>query len=178
MRRARGKSLGTLQLVGDDVGVVTLRRLEASDAEWIFEACQDADIQRWTLVPRPYLRENAESFVREGVGELSTWAIVDDDDARPIGMISIHAINDGVASIGYWVAPWGRGSGAASAAVRRVVEMARAMGARAVTADVAEANVASRRTVERCGFTVASIEPLVCRDNGVAVDALRYRLDL
>jgi RimJ/RimL family protein N-acetyltransferase len=157
---------------------IMLWALLVGDAEWIFEACQDVDIQRWTLVPRPYLREHAESFVRGGVGELSTWAIVDDDDARPIGMISIHAINDGVASIGYWVAPWGRGRGAASAAVRLIVEMAPAMGARAVTADVAEANVASRRTVERCGFTVASIEPLACRDNGVAVDALRYRLDL
>jgi RimJ/RimL family protein N-acetyltransferase len=164
--------------VSDDESVVMLWALEIDDAEWIFEACQDADIQRWTLVPRPYLREHAESFVREGVGELSTWAIVDDDDARPVGMISIHSIADGVASIGYWVAPWGRGRGAASAAVRRVIEMARAMGARAVTADIAEANVASRRTVERCGFTVASIEPLVCRDNGVAVNSLRYRLDL
>jgi RimJ/RimL family protein N-acetyltransferase len=160
------------------VSVVKLWALEVEDAEWIFEACQDLDIQRWTLVPRPYLREHAESFVREGVGELSTWAIVDDDDARPIGMISIHAINDGVASIGYWVAPWGRGRGAASAAVRLVVEVAREMGAQAVTADVAEANVASRRTVERCGFVVASVEPLLCRDDGVAVDALRYRLDL
>ena len=159
-----------------DVGVV-LWALEIEDADWIFEACQDADIQRWTLVPRPYLREHAESFVREGVGELSTWAIVD-DDARPIGMISIHAIDDGVASIGYWVAPWGRGRGAASAAVRLVVEMARTMGARAVTADVAEANLASRRTVESCGFEVASVELQVCRDNGLAVDALRYRRTL
>ncbi len=157
---------------------MTLRRLETSDAEWIFEACQDADIQRWTLVPRPYLREHAESFVREGVGELSTWAIVDDDDARPVGMISIHSIEDGVASIGYWVAPLGRGRAAASAAVRLVIEMARTMGATAVTADVAEANLPSRRTVERCGFTIASVEPLVCRDNGVSVDALRYRRGL
>lgn len=155
-----------------------MRGLEVADADWIFEACQDADIQRWTLVPRPYLREHSESFVREGVGEFRTWAIVDDDNARPIGMISIHAIDDGVASIGYWVAPWGRGRGVASAAVRLVVEEARAMGAQAVTADVAEANVASRRTVESCGFEVTSVEPLVCRDNGLAVDALRYRLPL
>jgi RimJ/RimL family protein N-acetyltransferase len=158
--------------------MVRLRDLGDDDVEWIFEACQDPEIQRWTVVPRPYLREHAESFVREGVGELRTRVVVASEGERAVGMISIHSIVDGVASIGYWVAPWGRGRGAASAAVRLVVEEARVMGARAVTADVAEVNVASRRTVESCGFEVASVEPLVCRDNGLAVDALRYRLPL
>lgn len=46
---------------------VRLRSLRDDDADWIFDACQDAEIQRWTLVPRPYLREHAESFVDHGV---------------------------------------------------------------------------------------------------------------
>lgn len=158
--------------------MMTLRRLEVADAEWIFEACQDADIQRWTLVPSPYLREHAEAFVREGIGEFRTWAICDDEVDRPVGMISIHSIEDGVASIGYWVAPWGRGRGVASAAVRLVVDEARLLGAREVTANIAVANHASRRTVEACGFTAGPVMPGAGRDNGRPVDALRYRLDL
>ena len=157
---------------------VKLRQVELTDAGQIFEACQDTEIQRWTLVPRPYLREHAELFVREGVGELRTWVVVASEGERAVGMISIHSIVDGVASIGYWVAPWARGRGVASAAVRLIVEEARVMGARAVTADIAEVNVVSRRTVEACGFTAGPVMPGVGRDNGVAVDALRYRHDL
>ena len=178
MRGTRRKSLGHLQLVVDDVGMMRLRDLGDDDVEWIFEACQDPEIQRWTLVPRPYLREHAESFVREGVGELRTWVVVASEGERAVGMISIHSIVDGVASIGYWVAPWGRGRGAASAAVRLVVEEARVMGARAVTADIAEVNEASRRTVESCGFTVRGTLPLGGRDNEAAVDALRYSIEI
>ena len=155
-----------------------LRSLELTDAGWIYEACQDAEIQRWTLVPRPYLREHAESFVRDGAGEFRTW-VIDPSGDRPTGMIAVHSIDGGVASIGYWVAPWGRGRGAASGAVRAVIDELRALGGVvALTANIAEANVASRRTVETCGFTVSRALPLACRDNGVAVDALEYRLDL
>ncbi|NBR92441.1 MAG: GNAT family N-acetyltransferase [Actinobacteria bacterium] len=31
-----------------------LRPLRLDDAEWIHRACQDPEVQRWTLVPRPY----------------------------------------------------------------------------------------------------------------------------
>lgn len=157
---------------------VVLRSLELTDAGWIYEACQDAEIQRWTLVPRPYLREHAESFVRDGAGEFRTW-VIDPSGDRPTGMIAVHSIDGGVASIGYWVAPWGRGRGAASGAVRAVIDELRALGGVvALTANIAQANVASRRTVETCGFTVSRALPLACRDNGVAVDALEYRRDL
>ena len=158
--------------------VVRLRELRVDDAEWIFDACQDADIQRWTLVPRPYLREHAESFARGGAGEFRNW-VVDLGGERPVGMIGVHSVEEGVASIGYWIAPWGRGRGAASSAVGAVVDELRVLGGVvAVTANIAEDNVASRRTVESCGFAISRPLPLACRDNGLAVDALEYRLDL
>ncbi|MEY3679937.1 MAG: hypothetical protein RL547_549 [Actinomycetota bacterium] len=155
-----------------------LRSLELTDAGWIYEACQDAEIQRWTLVPRPYLREHAESFVRDGAGEFRNW-VIDLGGERPVGMIGVHTVENGVASFGYWVAPWGRGRGAASGAVRAVIDELRALGGVvALTANIAQANVPSRRTVETCGFTVSRALPLASRDNGLAVDAVEYRLDL
>lgn len=158
--------------------VVRLRELRVDDAEWIYDACQDAEIQRWTLVPRPYLREHADSFVATGAGEFRNWVIVS-AEPRPVGMISVHSIESGEASIGYWVAPWGRGVGAASAALRLVIDELRDMsGVTAVTANIAEGNTASLRTVEACGFTVSCTLPLGCRDNDLAVDALEYRLTL
>lgn len=153
---------------------MTLRDLRVDDADWIYDACQDADIQRWTLVPRPYLREHAESFVTTGAGEFRNWVIVS-AESRPVGMISVHSIDDGVASIGYWVAPWGRGVGAASAALGLVIDELRDMsGVTAVTAAIAEGNTASRRTVEACGFVVEARVPCGGVDHGVKVDAVSY----
>ena len=53
-----------------------LRELQIDDAEWIYRACQDSEIQRWTTVPRPYSRDHAESFVHSRSGELAAYAIV------------------------------------------------------------------------------------------------------
>ncbi|MFK8911523.1 GNAT family N-acetyltransferase [Streptomyces sp. YS-3] len=39
-----------------------LRPVGPQDAEDTYAACQDPDIQRWTTVPSPYLREHAEAF--------------------------------------------------------------------------------------------------------------------
>ncbi|WP_206685980.1 GNAT family N-acetyltransferase [Kribbella qitaiheensis] len=44
---------------------MTLRAWRPSDAAAVSEACQDEQIQRWTTVPSPYLREHAEGFVGE-----------------------------------------------------------------------------------------------------------------
>ncbi|GAA0609208.1 GNAT family N-acetyltransferase [Streptomyces crystallinus] len=39
-----------------------LRPVGPQDADATYAACQDPDIQRWTTVPSPYLREHAEAF--------------------------------------------------------------------------------------------------------------------
>ncbi len=123
-----------------------LRDLHPSDAEWITQACQDAEVQRWTKVPRPYTREHAESFVINKNGELAAWAIIDSRSQEPVGVIGIHHVIDGVASIGYWVAPWGRKSGAASTALRIIPTLARRIGkAHKLHATIAETNTVSRR---------------------------------
>ena len=48
----------------------SLRPLAADDADWIFEACQDSEIQKWTQIPRPYTREHAVSFAKNLAGEI------------------------------------------------------------------------------------------------------------
>ena len=57
------KSFRFAELVGQDKNMFQLRRLQYEDVEWIFDACQDETIQRWTLIPRPYSLEDAEWFV-------------------------------------------------------------------------------------------------------------------
>ncbi|MFZ9819115.1 MAG: GNAT family N-acetyltransferase, partial [Ilumatobacteraceae bacterium] len=152
-----------------------LRELQPNDAEWIHRACQDTDIQRWTMVPRPYTREHAESFVVDHGGELAAYAIVTAPANEPVGVAGLHHIRDGVASVGYWVAPWGRGYGAATNALRilRTI-IGRATRAHTVRALIAETNVASRRTAERAEFTMAGPDSDTCPDGTKQVVALRY----
>ena len=154
-----------------------LRDLHPSDAEWITLACQDAEVQRWTIVPRPYTREHAESFVINKNGELAAWAIIDSRSQEPVGVIGIHHVINGVASIGYWVAPWGRKSGAASTALRIIPTLARRIGkAHTLHATIAETNTASRRTAERAGFTLIGNSPDSCPDGLTSTTGLIYQM--
>ena len=153
-----------------------LRNLEYSDAEWITRACQDEEVQRWTKVPHPYTREHAESFIKDKNGELAAWAIIDSHSQEPVGVIGIHHVINGVASIGYWVAPWGRKSGAASTALRIIPTLARRIcKAHTLHATIAETNTASQRTAERAGFTLIGNAADSCPDGSSSVQGLVYQ---
>jgi len=154
-----------------------LRELQPSDAEWIYRACQDGEIQRWTMVPRPYTREHAESFVHDRGGNLADYAIMHASTDEPVGVAGIHHVREGVASVGYWVAPWGRGRGAAANALRvlRLI-ISRDTQAHTIRALIAEANVASRRTAERAGFVMTGPDTDTCPDGTNQVVALRYEI--
>ena len=154
-----------------------LRVLNPSDAEWITRACQDEEVQRWTKIPRPYERHHGESFVKDHAGELAVWVIVDSRTQEPVGVCSIHNVTNGVASVGYWVAPWGRKSGAASTALRIMPTLARRIGnAHTLQATIAETNAASRRTAERAGFTLIGNSPDSCPDGTEVAQGLLYEL--
>jgi len=156
-----------------------LRSLESADAEWITLACQDEEVQRWTKVPRPYTREHAESFINDKNGELAAWAIIDARSQEPVGVIGIHNVTNGVASIGYWVAPWGRKSGAASTALRIIPTLARRIGkAHTLQATIAETNTASRRTAERAGFTLIGNAADMCPDGAKVTQGLLYEYQI
>ena len=87
------------------VTVHVLRELQSSDAQWIFDACQDGEIQYWTTVPRPCLIEHAQSFANGEFPEYKIW-VIENCEGEPVGVISIHTVDDdGIAEIGYWIAP-------------------------------------------------------------------------
>lgn len=154
-----------------------LRNLESSDAEWITRACQDEEVQRWTKVPRPYTHVHAESFIKDKNGELAAWAIIDSRSQEPVGVIGIHHVINSVASIGYWIAPWGRKSGAASTALRIIPTLARRIGkAHTLHATIAETNTASRRTAERAGFALKGASTDLCPDGAVVTQGILYEL--
>jgi RimJ/RimL family protein N-acetyltransferase len=123
------------------------------------------------------MREHADSFIKDKNGDLAAWAIVDSRSQEPVGVIGIHHIKDGVASIGYWVAPWGRKSGAASTALRIIPSLARRIGnAQILQATIAETNAVSQRTAARAGFALIGNSPDSCPDGTEVAQGLLYEL--
>ena len=152
-----------------------LRPLQSSDAEWIYHACQDAEVQHWTKIPRPYTREHAKSFVVDQNGELLANAIINSRTGETAGVAGIHHIKDGVATVGYWIAPQARRAGAASTALKILPSIVKRLGdAQTVRAIIAETNVASRATAERAGFKIARKSAEQCPDGANQTTALDY----
>ncbi|WP_460774739.1 GNAT family N-acetyltransferase [Microbacterium sp. GXF7504] len=103
---------------------LTLSIPVGSDADALYEACQDPDIQRYTTVPSPYTRTHAAGFpVRAAKGwEDGTdaiWALR--RDGTLAGVVGLHRLQDRDGELGYWLAPGFRGSGLMTEAADAVV---------------------------------------------------------
>lgn len=86
---------------------VVLRPWSPGDVDAVYAACQDADIQRWTTVPTPYLREHAAEYVT--VTAPRTWteagalfAVIEPGSGELAASMGAHRVQNGVAEIGYW----------------------------------------------------------------------------
>lgn len=131
----------------------TLRAISPSDAQWIYEACQDQQIQYWTTIPKPYLLEHAQAFAAEKVKEYKIW-VIEDKQNNAIGVISIHDVDsDGNAEIGYWVAPWGRGKNAVVNSIAEVEKFANNQSnIKTIQATISDLNEASQKVAIKSGL--------------------------
>jgi RimJ/RimL family protein N-acetyltransferase len=145
-------------------GDLTLRPWSADDVDAVFAACQDPEIQRWTTIPSPYSREDAEWFIstspdRWASGE-ATFAAVDATSGALLGSFGLEGIErlQGP-EIGFWVAADTRGRGVATRAVRRIARWAfDDLDAPRLVWRAYVGNVSSRRVAEAVGFRVEGIE--------------------
>ena len=154
-----------------------LRQPVLADAEWMTTACQDSDIQRWTLIPRPYMRDHALGFIDNTINEAHRWVIEQQENNEAVGVVSIHTINSdtGDADVGYWIAPWGRRRGAAVHALHLVEQFALTLPTiKFLSAHIAETNTASRATASRAGFVNMGSSAESCPDGENLVPALTY----
>ncbi|MFU8849690.1 GNAT family N-acetyltransferase [Micromonospora sp. SL1-18] len=119
----------TVEIIEDGL---LLRPWRAEDADAVYRACQDPDIQRWTTVPRPYLPEHALGFVTGSspaawaAGTGAEFAVCDAASGELLASCGLVSIDPGLGSaeIGYWTAPWARGRGVAVRATRAVARWA------------------------------------------------------
>ena len=139
-----------------------VRPWRADELDLVVAAVQDPAIRRFSLLPDPFDRAEAERWFAAMPGDRAAGRALRLAIARAVeprtavGAVALFDIADGEAEIGYWLAAPARGAGLASAAVQAVVAHARdALGLRALRAEVAADNVASQRVLQGAGFVAA-----------------------
>ncbi len=143
-------------------GVVTLRAHRDEDIDDVLGQGQDPEMQRWTTVPVPYQRSDAEFFVRELMPQgwqnpsgTRGFAIEASDGERPRFAGSIDFRRDGQAGVevGFGLAPWARGRGLMTRAARLAVTWAfETLEVEVVLWRANVGNWASRRVAWALGF--------------------------
>lgn len=153
----------------------TLSALTEADVDPITEACQDTAIVRWTVVPSPYTRQDAETFVSlthgwwdDGVE--AVWGIREGDVL--LGTVGLHKISDGSAELGYWIAPHARGRGVITEACQAVLDFAfDGLELARVQWRAGVGNVPSARTARALGFHFEGTQRLGLPIRGSRIDA-------
>lgn len=144
-------------------GVVTLRPWRAADVPALVAACSDPELARWLdTVPQPYTEASARAYLAycdrgwRGRGGETPLAIADAETDEPLGSCGVHwlDIDQGLAEVGYWVAPAARGRGVATRATRLVAEWVLGrLRLERLQLRADPLNEASCRVAERAGFT-------------------------
>jgi len=140
---------------------LVLRAFAPSDADAVYAACQDADIQYCTTAPTPFRREDAEKYVGETGPQ--GWATDRDyilgafrsDKGALVGSCCLTKLFQGVYELGYWAAKEQRGQGYSTEAARALCEWGfTALDAHRIEWWAMVGNVASRALAEKLGFTL------------------------
>ncbi|MEU2661865.1 GNAT family N-acetyltransferase [Micromonospora sp. NPDC007220] len=141
-----------------------LRPMEERDLPAIVDTCRDPQTVRWTSVPDPYERADAESYLHFGRG---TWAggtsacfVVADGEDRYVGTIDLRlsSADPLLADVGFMAAPAARGRGYLSAALTALSAWGfTTLGLARIEWRANVGNTASRRVAEKAGFTVEGV---------------------
>jgi RimJ/RimL family protein N-acetyltransferase len=143
-----------------DDGVVALRPPEPGDVDAITAICQDRDIARFTLVPSPYARTDALTWLERSTenwrtGERASFVTVDAVTGEILGNIGVVRFDQAadVAEIGYLVKREARGRGVAPRALTLVSRwVVDELGIGRVELLIDVRNHASQRVAEKAGF--------------------------
>jgi RimJ/RimL family protein N-acetyltransferase len=137
---------------------IVLRPWRMDDAAAVFAACQDPAISHWIpWVPRPYTRDDAESFLRsclEHGDERHPFAIGAAGTGELLGAIDMHLNAHGYRGhVGYWVAQPARGRGVATRALRLLAGWSlEDLELQRLELITDPGNIASQRVAEKVGF--------------------------
>ena len=159
-------------------GRLHLRPFAAADADAIYAACQEPDIQKWTRVPSAYTLADAQHFLTrspEGWQKDTAYsfAVCDSVSGDLLAAVGLRPdASDNIAEIGYWCASWARRQRVTSEAVGALcrwgfgaLELAR------IECHIAVGNDVSRRLAEHVGFTIEGVSRSRLLLSGIRYDA-------
>ncbi len=130
-----------------------MRPWREGDALWVYQACQDPELQRWLpTLPSPYTHDDARAFVTNGNG-LGPYQFAITEQTKLVGSIGLRLGKHETGTVGYWCAPEARGKGTTTRALRRLCRYAfddLRLERLDLTADID--NAASQRVAEKVGF--------------------------
>ncbi|AVH58977.1 MULTISPECIES: GNAT family N-acetyltransferase [Streptomyces] len=138
-----------------------LRPFTPADADAVYAACQDADIQYYTPTPTPFRREDAEKYVVETAPQ--GWTTDRDyilgafrtDNGALVGSFCLTKLFQGVYELGYWAAKEQRGLGYSTEAARALCDWGfTVLAAHRIEWWAMAGNTASRALAEKLGFTL------------------------
>jgi RimJ/RimL family protein N-acetyltransferase len=140
--------------------LVRLRPYRPADTDDLMAGCNDPLTRRFTpILPSPYTPQDAQWWIGQGAPAVfgsggAAYAIADPATDRLIGGIGLNLAPDAArrAYIGYWVAPWVRGRGVATAATVALSGWAFAHGLHRLDLHTALENVASQRVAMAAGY--------------------------
>jgi len=162
-------------------GGLILRPWEAADADkHLIEACNDPLIQRFLpLLPAPYTQESASWWVTEGAPEAwesggAAFSVREPDTDRLLGGIGLGSVQPArkQGEVGYWIAPWARGTGVATRAARAVAQWAFDQDFHRLELLAAKENPGSMRVALGAGFAREGVR----REGGTTRDGGRQDL--
>ncbi|MEU4195480.1 GNAT family N-acetyltransferase [Kribbella sp. NPDC026611] len=144
-------------ILTDGLPGLVLRPHAPGDIDDFTAMCVDPGYRQWTDKPVPYLRSHAEHFVTELIpggwvsGEVYGWAI--ESEGRFAGNIDLGSVRAGGGDVGFGLAPWARGRGLMTRALRLVVGYAfDELAWRVVIWRAVAGNEASRAVARKAGF--------------------------
>jgi RimJ/RimL family protein N-acetyltransferase len=163
-------------------GIVALRMLREDDVPSMVSHCRDPEMQRWTLVPSPYGRNDAYAWIERSrkqwaAGESAGFAIVLEGADEYLGGIDVRSGPWPVGEIGYGVRREVRGRGVATRALRLLSRWALdELGLVRLQLVTDVENVASQRVAERAGFTREGILRQALEVKGRRSDCVMFSL--
>lgn len=159
-------------------GELRLRPMEDQDQDAVVRTCRDPETIRWTTVPDPYERADAQGFQVYGQdawarGQAGCFVVADPDD-RYAGTLDLRlsAADPLLADVGFMIAPAARGRGYLPAALVALSAWGfSTLGLARIEWKANVGNTASRRAAEKAGFTFEGTARGGVQHRGERVDA-------
>lgn len=140
---------------------ILIRKLKLSDADDIYANIKGKVMARWTIaLPHPYPQDGAVKYIRRTqrqwrAGKGYAFGIVSKETERVIGGASLARVDHKhkCGELGFWIARRHWSQGLTTEAVQLVLRFAfEQLKLHRIYASAFEANIASWRVLEKCGF--------------------------